>query len=149
MIVGVVGAGSCSKEQYDAACEIGRLIAQKGAMLATGGLGGVMEAASKGAKSAAGTVIGILPGSTKDDANPYVDIPIVTDASHMRNVILVNTADAIIAVYGSYGTLSEVAIALKIGKRVVGFRSWEIEGIIAADTPEDAVKLCFEQSEDD
>jgi uncharacterized protein (TIGR00725 family) len=144
MIIGVVGAGRCSKEQYSEAYDIGRLIAQSGAMLVTGGLSGIMEAASHGAKEAGGTVIGILPGAGKKDANRYVDIPIVTDASNMRNIIIANTADAVIAVYGNYGTLSEVAISLKLGKRVIGFNTWDIKGVIKAESPEEAVKLSLE-----
>lgn len=147
MIIGVAGAGDCSKEQYDQAYETGRLIAKGGAMLATGGLYGIMEAASRGAKEAGGTVIGILPGNKKSDANEFVDVPIVTDASHMRNVILANTADVLIAVYGSYGTLSEIAIALKIGKKVIGLNSWEIKGMISAKSPKEAVELALKNME--
>ena len=140
MIIGVSGAGSCSKSEYDEAYEIGRLIAKSGAMLVTGGLYGVMEAASHGAKDAGGTTIGVLPGSRKEDANKYIDIPIVTDASHMRNVIIANTADVMIAVYGSFGTLSEIALALKIGKKVIGYNTWDIKDVVTAESPEDAVK---------
>ena len=144
MIIAVVGAGHCSQKEYDETYEIGRLIAQNKAMLITGGLGGIMEAASRGTKEAGGTTIGILPGISKTDANPYVDIPIVTAAMYMRNVIIVNTADVIIASYGSYGTLSEVAIALKLGKKVIGFNTWDIEGIETAGSPEEAVRLAME-----
>ncbi|MFC1855327.1 TIGR00725 family protein [Thermodesulfobacteriota bacterium] len=144
MIIGVVGAGSCNDEQHEKAHEIGRLIAKAGAMLVTGGLGGVMEAASKGASEEGGAVIGILPGSSKHDANKYVTVPIITDAAHMRNVIIANTADVIIAVFGGYGTLSEVAISLKLGKKVVAFDSWEIEGTLTAKTPAEAVELALD-----
>ncbi len=141
MIVAVIGAGQCSQEQYDIAHEVGRLIAKSGAMLVSGGLTGVMEAASHGAKDAGGVTIGILPGSRKEDANPYIDIPIVTAASHMRNIIIANTADVIIAIFGSYGTLSEVAIALKLGKKVIGIDTWDIKGVIRAASPKEAVEL--------
>jgi len=143
MIIAVVGAGSCSKDQYKEAYEIGRLIAESGAHLVTGGLHGIMEAASHGAHDAGGTVIGILPTSDKGDANKYVTIPIVTGAGHMRNMIIANTADAVIAVYGEFGTLSEVAIALKMGKKVITYNSWDIKGITKADAPEEAVKMAL------
>ncbi len=140
MIIGVIGAGECNQEEYNNAYQVGRLIAEAGDMLITGGLGGVMEAASRGAKEAGGTTIGILPGLKKEDANPFIDIPIVTAASHMRNIIIVNSADVLIAVYGGYGTLSELAIALKLKKKVIAFKSWDIDGAVKADTPAEAVK---------
>jgi uncharacterized protein (TIGR00725 family) len=143
MMIAVVGAGSCSKKEYGEAYEIGRLIAKSGATLVTGGLSGIMEAASNGAHDEGGLVVGIIPGADKTDANRYVAVPIVTGAGHMRNMIIANTADAVIAVYGSYGTLSEVAISLKIGKKVIGYNSWEIKGVITANTPEEAVKLAI------
>jgi len=147
MIISVIGAGSCDKNTYSMAEDVGRLAAQREAILITGGLGGVMEAASKGANEAGGTVIGILPGFSKADANPYVTIPITTGLSHARNMIVVRSADAVIAVAGEYGTLSEIAIALKLGKPVIGINTWEnIEGVVNADNAEDAVKKAFELS---
>jgi uncharacterized protein (TIGR00725 family) len=145
MIISVIGAGSCSSEIYALAEEVGRLIARRGSVLVTGGLGGVMEAASRGAKEQGGITIGILPGFGREDANPYVTIPITTGLSHARNVIIARTADAVIAVSGEYGTLSEIAIALKLGKPVIGIQTWEnIEGVISVATPEDAVNRAFE-----
>jgi uncharacterized protein (TIGR00725 family) len=145
MIVSVIGAGSCSPDIYKTAEKVGSLIAQRGAVLVTGGLHGVMEAASKGARDAGGITVGILPGSEKNDANKYVMIPITTGLSHARNVIVVRSSDAVIAVSGEYGTLSEIAIALKLGKPVVGIQTWEnIEGVISVATPEEAVKKAFE-----
>jgi uncharacterized protein (TIGR00725 family) len=145
MIISVIGAGSCDKETYGIAEAVGRLIAQKGAILVTGGLGGVMEAASRGAKGAGGTTVGILPGFDKEDANPFIDIPLITGLSHARNIIVVRSADAVIAVAGEYGTLSEIAIALKLGKPVAGIRTWEnIEGVMKADSAEEAVEKVFE-----
>lgn len=144
MMISVIGAGECEREIYDIAEEVGRLIAQRGAILVTGGLGGVMEAASKGAKEAGGVTVGILPGFSKDEANPYVVIPVTTGMSHARNIIVVRSADAVIAIAGEYGTLSEIAIALKLGKTVVGIKSWEnIEGVIDARAPEEAVNKVF------
>ena len=145
MVISVIGAGSCDKETYAIAEAVGRLIAEKGAILVTGGLGGVMEAASKGAKYAGGITVGILPGFRKEDANPFVDVPIITGLSHARNVLVARSADAVIAVSGGYGTLSEIAIALKLGKPVAGIMTWEnIEGVMKADSPEEAVEKVFE-----
>jgi hypothetical protein len=144
MIISVIGAGSCDKKTYVMAEDVGRLVTQGGAILITGGLGGVMEAASKGANEAGGTVIGILPGFSKTDANAYVTVPLTTGLSHARNVIIVRSADAVIAVAGEYGTLSEIAIALKLGKPVIGINTWEnIEGVVKADNAEDAVAKAF------
>jgi uncharacterized protein (TIGR00725 family) len=145
MIVSVIGAGSCSPDIYKTAEKVGSLIAQRGAVLVTGGLFGVMEAASKGARDAGGITVGILPGSEKNEANKYVMIPITTGLSHARNVIVVRSSDVVIAVSGEYGTLSEIAIALKLGKPVVGIQTWEnIEGVISVATPEEAVNKAFE-----
>ena len=147
MIISVIGAGSCNNEIYKAAEEVGTLIAHRNAVLVTGGLDGVMEAASKGASEAGGITVGILPGFTKDDANKYVTVPITTGLSHARNIIVVRSADAVIAVSGEYGTLSEIAIALKLDKPVIGIQTWgTIEGVISVNTPEEAVNRAFELS---
>jgi uncharacterized protein (TIGR00725 family) len=104
-----------------------------------------MEAASKGAKEAGGIVVGILPGFSKEDANNYVTIPVTTGLSHARNVIVVRSADAVIAVSGEYGTLSEIAIALKLGKPVIGINTWDnIDGLMKAESPEEAVDKAIE-----
>ncbi len=145
MIIAVIGDSSCSKEVYGIAEEVGKCIAQKGGILITGGLGGVMEAASKGAKQAGGITIGILPGLSREDANRYVDIPITTGLSHARNIIIARSADALIAVSGGYGTLSEIAIGLKLGKPVIGIKTWDtIEGVIKVDHPEEAIQKALE-----
>jgi uncharacterized protein (TIGR00725 family) len=123
-----------------AAENVGRLLAERGAVLVCGGLGGVMEAACRGAKEAGGTTIGILPGSDRSAANPYVDIAIPTGLGEARNALVVRSADALIAVGGAYGTLSEIALALKAGKRVAGIESWDVEGVLAVPTPEAAVE---------
>ncbi len=146
MIVAVIGAGRCSREVARVAESVGRELARRGATLVCGGLGGVMEAACRGAKSEGGLTIGILPGFSRHEANPYVDIPVVTGLGEARNVIVVRTAQAVIAVDGEYGTLSEIAYALKLGIPVVGLNTWQLtrEGrlvsdIIEAATPAEAV----------
>lgn len=141
IIISVIGDSLCDNDTYVTAERVGRLIAQKGWILITGGLGGVMEAASKGAKEAGGITVGILPGFSKDEANPFVSIPITTGLSHARNIIIARSADALIAISGGYGTLSEIAIALKLGKPVIGINTWKnIEGVIEASSPEDAIE---------
>jgi len=139
--IGVIGAGQCSLKIERLAEEVGREIAKKKALLVCGGLGGVMEASARGAKKEGGVTIGILPGFSFEDANPFIDIPIVTGLSHARNVLVVRSSQAIIAVEGGYGTLSEIGIALKLRKPVVGLRTWDIsKKIVTVETPEDAVK---------
>ena len=142
-IIGVIGAGNADAALAGMAEEVGRLIATRNALLVCGGLGGVMEAAARGAKDAGGTTIGILPQATKEMANQYIDVPVATGFGEGRNVVIIRTADALIAVGGEYGTLSEVAFALKMGKPVVGINTWDIRGIINADTPEAAVNIAF------
>ena len=142
--IGVIGAGECSQEIKDIAEEVGQRIAQRGAVLVCGGLGGVMEAAAKGAKEAGGTTVGIVPGTRAGDANPYIDIPIVTGMGEARNVMIVRTAEAVIAVSGGPGTLSEIAFCLKLGVPVVGMKTWEIDPRIhQVETPEEAVDRAF------
>jgi uncharacterized protein (TIGR00725 family) len=109
-------------------------------VLVTGGLGGVMEAACKGARGAGGTTVGILPGTDRSAANPFVDVAIPTGLGEARNALVVRAADALIAIGGAYGTLSEIAFALKAGKGVVGLGTWDIDGIEAAESPEAAVE---------
>jgi uncharacterized protein (TIGR00725 family) len=118
---------------------VGRELGTRGAVLVCGGLGGVMEAACRGAKEAGGTTVGILPGTDRSAANAYVDIAIPTGLGEARNALVARAADALLAVGGGYGTLSEIALALKAGKRVVGIGSWEIDGVERADSAEDAV----------
>lgn len=146
MIVAVIGDGFCSAETARLAEEVGRQLAEKGATLLCGGLGGVMEAACRGAKHAGGLTIGVLPGRNRRDANPYVDIPIVTGMGEARNVIVVSSAQSVIAVSGGYGSLSEIAHALKLGIPVVGLGTWQLRkdgwdeqrGIVVATDPADA-----------
>jgi len=139
--IGVIGASECSAEEYKIAYEVGKEIARTGAVLVCGGLGGIMEGACKGARENNGITVGILPGESKHDANPYVDVSIVTALSHARNNLVVRSSDVIIAIKGGYGTLSEIAIALKIGKKVIGIDTWNIsKEIIKASDAKDAVK---------
>ncbi len=141
MIISVIGDSSCDKEIYGIAEITGKLIAKKGHILFTGGLGGVMEGASKGAKEAGGLTVGILPGLSREEANRYIDVPVTTGLSHARNVIIARSADALIAISGGYGTLSEIAIALKLGKPVIGIKTWStIKDIINVNSPEEAME---------
>lgn len=144
--IGVIGGSLCTEEIYQLGKEVGREIAKRGAYLVTGGVGGVMEAACKGAKEAGGVTIGVLPGEKSHNANPWVDIPIVTGMSHGRNIIIVRSSDAIIAIDGSYGTLSEISFALKINVPVIGLKTWDFEAnIIKAATAEEAVAFAFKE----
>jgi uncharacterized protein (TIGR00725 family) len=123
-----------------AAEDVGRLLAERGAAIVCGGLGGVMEAACRGATQAGGTTIGILPGADRSAANPFVDVAISTGLGEARNALVVQAADAVIAVGGGYGTLSEIALALKAGKRVAGIGTWDIDGVISVPHAEAAVE---------
>lgn len=144
--ISVIGAGTCSESTALLAYEVGKHIALNDCVLLCGGLGGVMEHAAKGARENSGQTIGILPGFDISDANPYIDIAIPTGISHARNIIVVRSGMACIAVEGSYGTLSEIAIALKLKKPVIGLNTWDISpDIIKAIDPEDAVKNAIEQ----
>jgi uncharacterized protein (TIGR00725 family) len=124
--IAVIGSGSASAKEARAAQVIGAEIAKAGAVLVCGGLGGVMEAACKGAKSEGGTTIGILPGLNRHDANPHVDFPVATGLGEARNAIVATCADAVIAIGGEFGTLSEIAFALRARKRVVAVDSWDL-----------------------
>ena len=139
--VAVVGAGDAldGSPEADAAEAVGRALAEAGAVVVCGGLGGVMAAACRGATDAGGTTVGILPGATRADANPWLSVAIATGLGEARNALVVRAADAVIAVGGSYGTLSEIALALKAGKRVIALGSWQIEGMEQADEPVAAV----------
>ncbi len=147
MFVAVIGSARCSKEVAALAEAVGREIALRGAVLVCGGRGGVMEAACRGAQAEGGTTVGILPGASRQEANAYVDIPIATGLGEARNAIVVGTADAVVAVSGGVGTLSEIGLALKMGLPVVGLGTWELHqdgqpvgAVIAADTPAQAVE---------
>ena len=126
MIIGVIGNSSCSPEEAKLAETVGELLAQRGAIIVCGGLGGVMETVCRGAKSKGGLTVGILPGQDASMANPCVDIPIVTGLGEARNVVVVKSAQAVIAIGGSYGTLSELAYALKSGIPIIGLNTWSL-----------------------
>jgi len=153
-IIAVIGAGEPSAEEAKLAEEVGRELARQGAILVCGGLGGVMEAACKGASLEGGITVGILPGDSPRTANPYVQIPIVTGMGYARNVAVVKTARAVIAVGGSYGTLSEIAHALQNGIPVIGLNTWSLSrdgkqdnSIILADNPTEAVNKALNLTE--
>ncbi len=144
IIIGVIGTSQATNEELKIAEEVGKEIAKNNGILVCGGEGGVMEAACKGAKSANGLTIGIIPGFSARDANPYVDVPVITGMSHARNIIVVRTSNAIIAIGGSYGTLSEIAYALGLGVPIIGLNTWEVSSdIISASTPKEAVKMAY------
>ena len=126
IFIAVIGGGECSSQVTRLAEEVGREIARQGAVLVCGGLGGVMEAACRGAVSGGGLTIGILPGDNRQAANPYVRIPIVTGIGYARNVAVVKSAQAVIAIGGSYGTLSEIAHALQSDIPVIGLNTWSL-----------------------
>lgn len=152
-LIGVIGGQHPPHEYLTMAEEVGSLIAKRGAVLICGGLGGVMEAACKGAKQAGGLTIGVIPTMDKADANPYVDIIIATGLGTARNVVIVRSADALIAVDGSFGTLSEISHAFEQGKRVVSLGSWDMRKIDVPDelfhvarNPEEAVEVAMKNS---
>jgi uncharacterized protein (TIGR00725 family) len=142
--IGVIGAGNCSNETRALAEAVGKEIAKKGAVLLCGGLGGVMEAAAYGAKLEGGATIGILPGNCREEANPWIDIAILSGMGHARNALIAQSSDALIAVSGEYGTLSEIALGLKMGKPVFVLDcKWEIEGTQKTRSPQEAVELAL------
>lgn len=134
--IGVIGPGHCATDECNAAETIGRIIAEGGGILCCGGLGGVMEAACRGARSVGGLTVGIVPDT--GDGNAYLDVVVRSGLGHARNVVLVQTADAVVAIGGAYGTLSELAIALKSGRAVFGYKSHDIPGVVACGKPEEA-----------
>jgi uncharacterized protein (TIGR00725 family) len=140
MQIAVVGGGVCSPDVREKAERLGRLLAEEGHILICGGLGGVMEAVCRGAREAGGVTLGILPGG-KIDANKYVSIAVATGMGHARNVIIIESCDAVIALPGEHGTLSEIALALKMNRPVVSLGSWDIAGTLRANDPEEALEL--------
>lgn len=145
--VAVSGGGEAGDDACRAAEEVGAELARRGAVVLTGGLGGVMEAASRGAKAAGGLTIGILPSEDRTGANPWIDVALPTGMGEGRNVLLVRAADAVVAVAGEFGTLSEIALALRLGKPVVGLGTWElakggrpVEAVVAAVTAAEAAE---------
>jgi uncharacterized protein (TIGR00725 family) len=144
--VSVIGSGSENEERAEA---VGRLLAERGSTVVTGGLGEVMSAAARGAKGAGGTTIGILPGEARAAANPWLDHVVVTGIGHARNLAVVASGDAVIAVGGRYGTLAEIGLALTLGRPVVVLEpGWEVEGAKRAATPEEAVEFALAAARD-
>lgn len=135
----VVGPGHCPLPVAEQAEAVGGGLAEAGVSVVCGGLGGVMEAACRGAKAAGGLTVGILPGDDREAANEWVDVALPTGLGEARNALVVRSADVVVAVAGGYGTLSEVALALKTGKPVVGLSTWDIDGVEPAADPADAV----------
>ena len=147
----MIGPGEAAADELETAEELGRLIAEASAALVCGGRGGVMEAACRGARSAGGLTVGILPGRDRRDANPYVDVAIPTGLGEARNALVVRSADAVVAVGGAYGTLSEIAFALRAGTPVVGIHTWELSrggqpdsGVVRADSAAEAARTALE-----
>ncbi|MEO0301462.1 MAG: TIGR00725 family protein [candidate division WOR-3 bacterium] len=141
-LIGVIGGSTCTKEIYEIAYEVGKNIAKSGNILICGGLSGVMEAACRGAYEAGGLTIGILPGDSKEESNKWVKIPIITGMGMARNVIIVKSSDAVIAIDGEYGTLMELAICSKLNKPLVKIKvPFKINTGIEEDNPEKAVEL--------
>jgi len=139
--VSVIGSGAEHEENAE---QVGRLLAERGATVVTGGLGEVMAAAARGAKGAGGTTIGILPGETRLDGNRWLDHVVVTGIGHGRNLAVVASGDAVIAVGGRYGTLAEIGFALTLGRPVVVLEpGWQVDGTQRAQTPEEAVELAL------
>jgi len=146
MIIAVIGDSSCSPEQAKLAETVGEQLAERGATIICGGLSGVMEAVCRGAKSRGGLTVGVLPGESPDMANPWVDIPVVTAMGEARNMAVVKSAQAVIAIGGGYGTLSEIAYALKSNIGVVGLNTWSLslngqvlDAVIRVSNPTEAV----------
>lgn len=143
-VIGVIGSSAPDDVSLSLAYDVGRLLAEAGAVLVTGGLGGVMEAASRGCSEAGGLVLGILPGGNSASANPYVDIVIPSGMGHARNVLVAQTAQALIAIEGALGTLSEIAIGLKTGRAVFLLGSTlQVTGASSAATPQQAVSAAL------
>ncbi|MBN1297638.1 TIGR00725 family protein [bacterium] len=143
--VAIIGAASADEGVLALAYRTGWLLGSRGVTVITGGKQGVMEAASRGAKEAGGLTVGILPGRDDRDANAYLDIAIPTGLGDARNAVIACAADTVIAIAGGYGTLSEIGLALKMGKTVIGIATWDLsKGIIAVTSPEEAVSKVFE-----
>jgi len=141
-VIGVIGGSKATNRELEIAQRVGELIGRRGWVLVTGGLTGIMEAASRGASKAGGTVVGIVPQPDPSSANQHVDISIATNMGHARNAIIVHTAQALMAVGGKYGTLSEIALARATGKPVIGIGTWEIKEVMQVADAEAALEEC-------
>jgi uncharacterized protein (TIGR00725 family) len=150
-VIGVIGTGAPDDDLERIAEQVGEGVARAGGTVVCGGLGGVMEAACRGAQQAGGLTVGLLPGADREDGNPHLTVALPTGLGEGRNVLLVRAADVLIAIGGGFGTLSEIGFALKTGKPVVGVDTWElarrghpVEGVVAVATAADAVELAVE-----
>ncbi|MFN4196844.1 MAG: TIGR00725 family protein [Caldimicrobium sp.] len=143
--IAIIGSGIAEEDLYNLAYEVGYLLGKEGAIIYTGGLKGVMEAGAKGAKEAGAITVGILPGDKVQEANPFIHIPILTGIGQARNVILVKSAEFIVSIGGGYGTLSEIALALKMWKPVIGLKTWEnIPGVHYVNNSEEVLSKILE-----
>jgi uncharacterized protein (TIGR00725 family) len=145
--IAVIGPSRCTDKEYGEACTAGEEIAREGAILVSGGLGGVMEASCRGARAACGIAVGIVPGISA--GNPFLTTTVRTGLGHARNILVVQSADAVVALGGagsSFGTLSEIGIALTCGKPVFGWKTWDIPGVVQCDTAEEAVQRAVRAS---
>ncbi len=154
-IIAVVGPASCTENQADMAEAVGKMIAERGAIVVCGGRGGVMEAACKGAASAGGTTVGILPGTDVSEGNPYLTVALPTGLGETRNALVARAGQAMIAIGGSYGTLSEIALALKAGRKVIGLETWSASdhagrefGLLTAKNALEAVTMALAETND-
>lgn len=141
MRVSVIGGSTVDDGTYEEARELGRILAERGHTVVCGGYGGVMEGVCRGAKEEGGTTVGVLSGDDPDAANDYVDVPVATNMGEARNALVVLNGERVVAVDGAYGTLSEIAHALVLGKTVVGLDTHDVEGVEEVETPRDAVEL--------
>ena len=151
--IAVLGPNECSEAEYALGVEVGRELARQGCVVVCGGLGGMMEAAARGAKSNGGMTVGILPGTHAEEANEFIDVPLPTGLGAFRNMLVVRSADAVIAIEGKYGTLSEIAFALRLKIPVIGLNTWTLSkdgrvdpGILVAKTPREAVELALQKA---
>lgn len=142
--VAVCGASDATPSQLEAAREVGRLLARKGAVVINGGFGGVMGAASEGAASAGGTVVGILPDTDRAGANPHLTLALATGLGQSRNTVIVTAADSVIAIGAGWGTLSEIALARRLDRPVFALDTWDVQGLETVATPAEAVKRALE-----
>jgi uncharacterized protein (TIGR00725 family) len=153
-VVAVVGAANCTPEQAATAAEVGRLLAKRGAILVCGGRGGVMAAACRGARDGGGLTIGLLPGDDPAEGNPYLTVALPTGLGQARNTLVALAGQAVIAIGGGHGSLSEIALALKSGRRVIGMETWrathpdgEPAAMLLARTPQEAIDLALRVDE--
>lgn len=138
--VAVCGASEATPSQLDAAREVGKLLARSGAVVINGGYGGVMGAASEGAAGEGGTVVGILPEVDREGANSYLTISLPTGMGQARNALIVTAAESVIAIGRGWGTLSEIALARRLGRSVFALDTWDVQGLEKVDSPAEAVR---------